>query len=458
MLKMDMLKSVAGTPFDYYESIEERLTNLHQRILEMRRVGKLSSSTLEHIHNFFKIKGIYHSNAIEGNALTVGETQLVVEMGMTLAGKTLKDQAEAKNLSEALDFMEEVAVSRNTPILINDLRQIHALILKDIEDDFAGRYRTGKVCISGSEYTPPQAHLIPQQMEDLGKYIALVTESDTVDTDLPILCASAAHAWLAQIHPFVDGNGRTARILMNLILMRHGYPVCIITREDRLRYYHALEESQVGDLTPLVELVYENVEESLEEWEKAATEQKLQQEWLTSVTAKFEQPELNQARNEYEVWRRAMDLFSSYFKQTVDAWNEQLSVGRVNLQFKDFGTLDFHKYLSLRDGGSAKKTWDFGVEFRRGNDRVRYLFFYGFADFRLRRRARVVLIVAKDIDFSYERLQDISQSNKPDIFQVGFDIREQTFVASTISGVQEAKVEDLARRFFTQVVQRDFTT
>ena len=128
-------------------------------------------------------------------------------------------------------------------------------------------------------------------MDDLGAYLALVTKSDSSDAEIPILSAAAAHAWLAQIHPFIDGNGRTARILMNLILMRRGYPVCIIMRDDRLRYYDALEESQAGDLTPLVELVYENVEESLEEWEKAATEQKVQQDWLTSVTAKFEQPE-----------------------------------------------------------------------------------------------------------------------------------------------------------------------
>ena len=228
-------------------------------------------------------------------------------MGMTIAGKTLKDQAEAKNLSAALDFMEEIAVSQDSPILVSDLRQIHALILKDI-DDSGGSYRKSEVKISGSEFKPPQAHLISQQMDDLGAYLALVTKSDSSDADIPILCAAAAHAWLAQIHPFIDGNGRTARILMNLILMRRGYPVCIITRDDRLRYYDALEESQAGDLTPLVALVYENVEESLEEWEKAATEQKVQQEWLTSVTAKFEQPELNRARNEYEVWsRKAMD-------------------------------------------------------------------------------------------------------------------------------------------------------
>lgn len=116
---MDELKSVAGTPFEYYVSIEERLASLHQRVLEMRRVGKLSPSTLEHIHDLFKTKGIYHSNAIEGNALTIRDTQMVVEMGITITGKSLRDQAEAKNLSHALDFMKALAVNRERPITVS---------------------------------------------------------------------------------------------------------------------------------------------------------------------------------------------------------------------------------------------------------------------------------------------------------------------------------------------------
>ena len=124
----------------------------------MRKVGKLSPQVLGRIQRYFKIKGIYHSNAIEGNSLSIGETRLVVEMGMTIAGKTLKDQAEAKNLSAALDFMVEIAVSQDSPILVGDLRQIHALILKDI-DASAGRYRTSEVKISGSEFKPPPSTL-----------------------------------------------------------------------------------------------------------------------------------------------------------------------------------------------------------------------------------------------------------------------------------------------------------
>lgn len=453
---MNRFLPINDTPFEYFDAVDDRLEGLHERIQEMREAGKLNSQVLKRIREFFKIKGIYHSNAIEGNSLTICETRLVVEMGMTLAGKTLKDQAEARNLSEALDFMEAIAVSREKPITVHDLRQIHALILKGIDDEFAGKYRHGEVMISGSEFSPPEAHLLPQQMDDFDKYLSIVTQADASAIDLPILCASAAHAWFAQIHPFVDGNGRTARILLNLILMRHGYPVCIITRDDRQRYYHALEESQAGDLTSLVELVYENVEESLEEWEIAAQEQQQQKEWLTSVTAKFEQPELKRARNEYEVWRSGMDLLGGFFKQEVDAWNEQNSTGSMSLHYRDFGTLDFHRYISLRDGGSAKRNWNFGIEFRRGQSRARYLFFYGYADRRLSNRARVILYVAKDINHRYERLQDMTQSNKPDIFQVGFDMKEQTFVAWTVGGVQEAKAEVLARQFFEQVIERDF--
>ena len=292
-------------------------------------------------------------------------------------------------------------------------------------------------------------------MAQLGAYISTVTSTTTDES--PMLAAAAVHAWLAQIHPFVDGNGRTARVLMGLILIRCGYPICIITRDDRLRYYDALEESQAGgDLSPLIELMRENVEESLEEWAKAAEEQRQEQEWLESITARFEKPALSEAHNEYEVWLRAMELSKSYFKQLVDRWNTLTSVRRARLYFTDYGTLSFEKYLSLRDGGSAKKTWFFRIDFRRGEKRAKYTFFFGYPDNEIKRRTTVVLIVSKEIDFWYEMLQNISQSNIPDFYQIGFDMETQSFVALTPSGSREGKIETFARTFFDQVVQRDF--
>jgi Fic family protein len=149
-----MTIDVQGSPFSYYPTIQEKLDNLNRRVITMREVGKLSPQVLQRIQKYFRIKGIYHSNAIEGNSLTIGETRLVVERGLTLSGKTLRDQAEAKNLSEALDYMEQLVIDTHRPITLADIRQIHRLILKDIDDDNAGRYRTTEVRISGSDFIP----------------------------------------------------------------------------------------------------------------------------------------------------------------------------------------------------------------------------------------------------------------------------------------------------------------
>lgn len=456
---MDRLKSVHGTPFEYHKSIEGRLSDLDARVTEMRRVGRLSAGALEHIHNYFKIKGIYHSNAIEGNQLTIGETQLVVEMGMTISGKSLRDQAEAKNLSQANDYMLDLATRHNQPITVSDIRQIHRLILAEIDDANAGRYREGEVRISGSNYKPPASYLVPQQMADLGAYIATVTAGDAVLQNFPIVCAAAAHAWLAQIHPFIDGNGRTTRILTQLILMRMGYTSCIITREDRHRYYDSLEESQAGDLTPLIEIMYENIDESLQEWEKAAEEEQQRQTLIETIRYRLEGPELNRVTNEYTVWLSGMELFKNYFRQIVDDLNENITLGNVKVQFREYDALDFDKYRNLRNQITAKRTWFFRIVFERGDKRIRYLFFFGYPHRHLRVKTPVVLILAKGIGYEWEYipLEDIEQSNKPDMMQVGYDMKAERFVAWTVSGVEKDKrVEEIANRFFEQATKRDF--
>lgn len=459
---MENLKDLDNTSFMYYADIENRLLELDRRVQEMREaVGSLSTDVLKHIEQQFKIKGIYHSNAIEGNSLSIGETRMVVEQGLTLSGKTLRDQAEAKNLSHALDFMEQLASSSDIPITLSDIRQIHSLILRDIQDDQAGRYRDTEVRISGSDYEPPPVDKVDQEMMELGDYVQWVTSYRNENRQLPILAATAAHAWLARIHPFVDGNGRTARILMNLVLIRNGYPICIIACEERLRYYDALEESQSANLTPLLELIYENVVESQEIWEKAADEQQREKQRRAQIAARFEQPIRARAQNEYEVWFNSMELLKSYFKQFVEDVNQATTVRSVNLKFKDFGMLSSEKYLALRDKASAKRTWFFGIEFNSEIKRARYLFFFGYPDHVIDHHTSVILILAKDLELNYlyTSVAELSQPDAPGIFQVGFNMKEQKFVASTVGGLYwEGKVEDLAWKFFEEVIERDFGT
>ena len=161
---------------------------------------------------------------------------------------------------------------------------------------------------------------------------------------------------------------------LNTLLMRYGYPIAIITKADRSRYYDSLEESQCSDLTALTSLISECVEESLEEYEAAAKEQLEHIEWTQSIVAKLQRSEEVRATNQYEVWRNAMELLKSIFKQTAEMLHSSAKLAEV--WFKDFGQLDLEKYLTLTGNSSAKRTWFFRIDFRSGERTDRYLFFF----------------------------------------------------------------------------------
>lgn len=454
-----MEKEISGTLYSYEQAQEETLRVLATRVAELRAGGRLTGEVLRTLRKYFRIKNIYHSNAIEGNLLDVGETREVVEHGLTITGKPLKDQAEAKNLAEAIDFLEELATSADMPIRERDIRQIHYLVLKDIDDENAGKYRTGSVEISGSEYIPPGPESVPSEMRTFGAWMeqeSCCPEEDRASIK-GLINAAVAHTWLVYVHPFADGNGRVARLLMNLMLMRYWFPIAIVTREDRMRYHDALEDSQTSDLSPFLALVSECVYESLEEYERAAEQQREQTEWARSLAERFSAPEKIRARNEYEVWHRAVDLIKGYMRQTADILDQE-AIGRV--YFKDFGILEFEKYLSLRQGESAKRTWFFRVDFRRGERPARYLFFFGFSSRVLRDTCDVTLHVSREEpsgSYNYERLEYITAPDVPNLFELGWDPKAERAIARFRNDVvKRGKIEDIGQQFFEEIVEKQF--
>ena len=182
---------------------------------------------------------IYESNAIEGNTLTLAETELVLRKGLTVSGKSLKDHLEAKNHQKAFHRLKALADTK-TPFSPSMLLDLHNLILRGIDDSYAGRYRDVAVRIAGSRHVPPNPLKVPELMD------ALFARNAEGEMNLhPVHLAADLHLELSQIHPFVDGNGRVCRLVMNLILLRHGYPLTMIRSERNLRvtYYDALAES-----------------------------------------------------------------------------------------------------------------------------------------------------------------------------------------------------------------------
>jgi Fic family protein len=426
----------------------------------MRSGGTLTPEVLGKLRKYFRIKNIYHSNAIEGNKLDIGETRLVVEQGLTISGLPLKDQAEAKNLSAALDFLEELSANAEAPITESDIRQIHYLVLTGINQNNAGKYRSIPVEISGSAFKPPNPEHVLSKMSDFGKWLSEASRPGMLFAQYEaILVASAAHTWFVTIHPFIDGNGRVARLLMNLLFMRYGFPIAVLTREDRARYYDALELSQSSDLTGFVSLVTESLEESLEEYESAAAEQREALEWANSIAMKFGEKEKTTASNHYEVWKNAMELLKSLIRQTADLLDANAEVGKI--YFKDFGGLGFEKYLSLKNYGSVKKTWFFRIDFKIGSRAARYLFFFGSPSLSMRGNdVDVTLHVSREEppgSFYYERLDSISAPNVPNTVEIGYSARSEAFVVRGVdSRIREEKVDRLCRQFIQEVVEKNF--
>ncbi|MDZ4289533.1 MAG: Fic family protein [Prosthecobacter sp.] len=180
------------------------------------------------------VRWTYHSNAIEGNTLTLRETKVALE-GITIGGKSLREHLEAVNHRDAIVYLEDL-VRKAEPLSEWTIKSLHQLILKGIDDDNAGRYRTINVRIAGARHLPPDQVLIPELME---RFITWYREEAM--SLHPVERAARVHSDFVKIHPFVDGNGRTSRLLMNLELMKAGYPAAVLPVEKRLAYYEALD-------------------------------------------------------------------------------------------------------------------------------------------------------------------------------------------------------------------------
>ncbi len=208
---------------------------------------------------------IHESNAIEGNTLTLAETEVVIRKGITVAGKPLKDHLEAKNHLVAFHALQRL-VAGQTPFSESILLELHGIVLRSIEDEWAGRYRSVPVRISGSRHVPPNPLKVQELMASLFAWYLAPAAGH------PVEVAADLHLRLAQVHPFIDGNGRVCRLAMNLHLMQRGFPLTIIRAENtqRAAYYHALAEADAAENpAPFRAFVAARVLESLHRYEEA---------------------------------------------------------------------------------------------------------------------------------------------------------------------------------------------
>jgi len=240
--------------------LEALLVTLSELQQQWQAQKPLESSQLQKLQSYFNLAYTYESNRIEGNTLSLQETNLVVNEGITIGGKTLQEHLEAINHQEAIHFIEQLVVNLQT-FNKSVLLQLHQLILMGIDTKNAGVFRTVEVRISGSKHLPPSPLLLNDLMDGYFEFYELNKR-----TMHPVLLAAEMHERLVTIHPFIDGNGRTARLVMNLILLQNGYTLVNIkgNLKNRLKYYQALEQVQLNhEHTEFYKLILSSAEKSL---------------------------------------------------------------------------------------------------------------------------------------------------------------------------------------------------
>lgn len=337
--------------------LSQQIKNLTEEV-ETFRETPLDKIALEKLREHFRTHHIFHSTGIEGNRLTLQETSLVLKEGIDISGKPLKDSIEVKNLGIAFDFLYELA-QEDVQVSENYLKQIHKLIIGDDESLSPGEYRNIGVIITGSDHTPPEPFEVPIKMRDLFDWI---NENESQN---PIITAAVAHHEMVKIHPFKDGNGRTARLLLNLILLKAGFPICNIKRTERPDYYNALSLADEGEYEPIIEVVTNNCTTLFEEYIRVRDESNRLKDWAKRIGAKDSQQRLSKLKAEFELWLNKVNQIKLEFKQVVSVIDENIESHYVS--FYEYPQITFDKYQQLKEKGIAPSTNFFSIRFHNND-------------------------------------------------------------------------------------------
>ena len=276
---------------------------------------------------------IYHTNAIEGNSLSLIQTRSILETGYVVPGKTVKEHTEVQGLQDALGFINATLVNKPGPVTIDDVLAIHKRVMGYTEPHVAGIFRNHQVYIAN--HVPPAPDIIEQEMVNFFTWLG----SESVTKLHPIELAGLAHYWLVHIHPFVDGNGRTGRLLMNLILMKSGYPPVTISFSDRAAYYEFLQLGNKGDIRPFLRFVAACTERTLDSYlevtDKHIFSSKESRRSFERGSLKIESLIEDSVPVSFEIKPISLDNIEEHFHETVKLGGHEARTTRPHCPFED---------------------------------------------------------------------------------------------------------------------------
>ena len=365
--------------------LEESLNNIEKVIkdLNKRRDKGLPEFLEEKINQHLQISHVYHSNAIEGNQLSLRETEIVLD---TLSQNTTKNkyETEAVSLNKANDYLYDL-ISGKARLGRTSFKEFHSIIMEgsDVE---RGDYRKREVTIKNSDHTPPPAASVELNVDELFQWINRSGHEYS-----PLIMATILHHWITWIHPFTDGNGRTARMFFNFFLLQRGYPMVIVKLEDRDIYYDALIEADKGNIVKLLDLfikksrqtvtIYEEFINDLEreiEWKKKYEKLALTKEIAAKEVAEDDYKQIKEAYQfDYEIWKRQVEVFRELIKESIKTVDEYLV--DIDFEIEEFDMLSFNQYLDILEGRKVTNNWYLTIRIHHKEIKriIKVIFYFG---------------------------------------------------------------------------------
>ena len=280
------------------------MIEIFKEFLELER--PLNEGILKKLESNLKTNFIYNSNAIEGNTLTLKETDIILRYGVTVKGKSLKEHEEVKEQEYAINFLKEV-IKTNESLSLRLIRKFNALVLND-DIENRGKFKKSNNEILGTGFETTPYYLVEEKLTEL---IEKFNSSENNDLIMKVACF---HADFEKIHPFIDGNGRTGRLLLNLELMKNGYPITVIRNEEREEYYTALETSQTkADYRLLTEFIEKSIENNFWIYYRYFDE---------NTKIKFEEYLKNKGINPKEIYQKRIENYPETERDFSRDWNK----------------------------------------------------------------------------------------------------------------------------------------
>jgi len=353
--------------------LTENLKNIDKVIdnLNKRRDNGLDPDLESRLKKHLLISSVYNSNAIEGNKLSLRETEIILD-GMVINDRPLKDEIEAKSLALATEYLYKLIDGREQ-LSSRTLMELHSLIMKNIPNIDGGQYRKEDVTIKNSEHKPISWLHVEEEIDEMFKWM-----NRNMHKYNPLVMAAIIHHWLVWIHPFSDGNGRVTRLFTNFFFLQKGFPEIVIKIGDRDKYYDALINADKGDITNLVDLFSDKIRQTVSVYEEFLNEHDRQIAWKKRYQEIGSQ-EYTEAKEtfayQYEVWQNQISTFKTIMIKNVEAIDKLLP--HVSFFIKDYDILSYNQYLDILEDRKVSNTWYFVLSIKNhDNDKSMGFVFY----------------------------------------------------------------------------------